>query len=179
VKIIIAGATQVGKTSLVNKFVFNQFLDVTPTIGINFAQKISLGKFGPLNMSIWDLSGQTRFRFLMPKFCSGAVGLILVFDQTRPQTLEEAYDWLKLVKEHAYLNGETVIILAGAKSDLPVHVPKNRIDSFCHQHQISNFVPCSAKSGLNVDRVFSYLASAIQQTIQELSTPVLILPEST
>ncbi len=177
-KVIVAGAAQAGKTCLVTKFVFDQFLDAAPTIGINFAQKVSFGSFGPLNMSIWDLSGQIRFRFLMPRFCAGTTGLVLVFDQTRPQTLEEACDWLKLVQQHAYPNERIVIILAGTKSDLPVHVPKNRIDHFCHEYQISHYVPCSAKTGLYVDRVFSSLASAIQRTIPELSTPVLAFSES-
>ncbi len=178
VKIIVAGAPQTGKTSLVNKFVFDQFLDVAPTIGINFAQKISFGNFGPLNMSIWDLSGQNRFRFLMPKFFSGASGLVLVFDQTRPQTLNEAYDWMKLVQNHAYPDGIKAIVLAGTKSDLPVLVPKNRIDRFCYEHQISSFISCSAKSGLHVDKVFSCLASAIQRTSSELSVPAFALINS-
>jgi small GTP-binding protein len=68
VKILVAGASQVGKTSLVHKYVFKDFIHVSPTIGINFAQKIVFGEEGPLNLSIWDLSGEHRFRFLMPQF---------------------------------------------------------------------------------------------------------------
>jgi small GTP-binding protein len=168
VKILVVGADQTGKTSLVQKLVFNEFLDAAPTIGINFAQKMCVGETGPLNMSIWDLSGQPRFRFLAPQFCSGACGVVLVFDQTRPDTLIEAAKWLDLVSRHAHPSHRSAIVLAGSKSDLTSQIPRNEIQTFCLTHDIFAYVPCSAKTGNNVTQVFANLSTAIQRSQLDL-----------
>jgi small GTP-binding protein len=171
VKILVVGADQVGKTSLVQKFVFNEFLNATPTIGINFAQKLCTGEKGQLNMSIWDLSGQERFRFLAPQFCSGACGVVLVVDQNHPETLNEAANWLDLVSQHAHPLHREAIVLAGAKSDLPLLISYEEIHSFCQTHNIFAFVSCSAKTGHNIAQVFTTLSTAIQRSQQILRLP--------
>ena len=45
-KVLVAGGSGVGKTSLVNRLVFSDFRDVLPTIGVNFAQKVCIGNAG-------------------------------------------------------------------------------------------------------------------------------------
>ncbi len=170
VKIIVAGASQAGKTSLVHKFVFDKFIDVSPTVGINFAQKICNGEAGPLNMSIWDLSGQNRFRFLMPKFLSGATGVILVIDQTRPDTLTMGAEWLNLINQYAHSDHKEAIVLAGAKTDLPSHIAQDLIHRFCREFNVADFVPCSSKEGTNVVRVFERVATAIRRSAPDAVT---------
>ncbi|MDO8125427.1 MAG: Rab family GTPase [Candidatus Hermodarchaeota archaeon] len=167
VKILVAGASQVGKTSLVHKYVFKDFIDVSPTIGVNFAQKIVYGEEGPLNLSIWDLSGEDRFRFLMPQFCSGASAVILVFDQTRPNSLAEGTSWLNLLQRYAHPSHRHAIILAGNKADLSSCVSRQEIQSFCKTHEIAGFVSCSAKTDTRVDLVFETLCTTIQQNLPE------------
>lgn len=167
VKILVAGASQVGKTSLVHKYVFKDFIDVSPTIGVNFAQKIVYGEEGPLNLSIWDLSGEDRFRFLMPQFCSGANAIILVFDQTRPNSLAEGTSWLNLLQRYAHPSHRHAIVLAGNKADLSPCVSRLEIHSFCKTHDIAGFVSCSAKTGMRVNLVFETLCTTIQQNLPE------------
>lgn len=173
VKILVAGASQVGKTSLVQSYVFNDFFDASPTIGINFAQKVSLGEQGPLNLSIWDLSGELRFKFLIPQFCSGALGLILVFDQARSDTLEASIEWLEFIGRYAHPFHRKAIVLVGAKSDLRSQVPLHEINMFCSKHKIAAFISCSAKTGVNVHCVFERLTTIIQQNLSELAFPPL------
>ncbi|MDO8055562.1 MAG: Rab family GTPase [Candidatus Hermodarchaeota archaeon] len=171
VKVLVVGADQAGKTSLVQKFVFDEFLNATPTIGINFAHKLCAGEIGLLNMSIWDLSGQPRFRFLAPQFCSGASGVVLVVDQTRPDTLSEAVRWLEIVSRYAHPLHREAIVLAGTKSDLTSKIPQNEIHDFCRTHDIFAFIPCSAKTGYNVTKVFTSLSTAIQRLQLKPRTP--------
>jgi small GTP-binding protein len=171
VKILIVGAAQVGKTSLVQKFVFDEFLNATPTIGVNFAQKICAGETGSLSMSIWDISGQPRFQFLAPQFCSGACGVVLTIDQTRPDTLDEAAKWLELVSHYAHPSHRDAIVLAGMKSDLIAQISREEIQAFCQAYGLFAFVPCSAKTGNNVTKVFASLSTAIQRSQLELQTP--------
>lgn len=167
-KVLVIGESETGKTSLVNRFVFHDFLAVEPTVGVNFAQKVMTGRDGPLNLSIWDLSGQDRFRFLMPRFCAGAAGVLLVFDLSRPSTLKAAAHWLKIVSSHHGQPEPPVVVLVGAKSDLPCQVTRQDVRSFCSSHNIKHFIQCSAKSGHNVDLVFETLCSALQQFLPQL-----------
>ncbi|MFX0168058.1 MAG: Rab family GTPase [Candidatus Hodarchaeota archaeon] len=179
VKVLIVGAGQVGKTTLVQRYVFNEYLEAAPTIGVNFAQKVCLGETGPLNLSIWDLSGQSRFRFLMPQFCSGASAVVLVIDQTRPDTLNEAEVWLNLVGRYAHPSHQHAIVLAGAKSDLASHISHEVIRSFCTNHDIFAFIPYSSKTGSNVNQVFESLTRAIQLFQLEGTTPTASVVFST
>ena len=130
-----------------------------------------LGEKGPLNLSIWDLSGEMRFKFLIPQFCSGAIGLVLVFDQARSDTLNASAEWLDLIGRYAHPFHSKAIVLVGAKSDLASRVPLHEINTFCTEHKIAAFIPCSAKTGANVHRVFESLTTFIQRTLPELSSP--------
>lgn len=167
-KVLVAGATKVGKTSLVNNLVFFNFFDVSPTIGVNFAQKTIIGEDGPLNLSIWDLSGQDRFRFLMPQFCRGAAGIVLVFDQTRPASLKIAGKWLKFISQFARPSYQSATVLAGTKADLPSTISSAKIKAFCSDYQIPEYFRCSAKTGENVTQVFTAICTAIQRCTPEL-----------
>jgi small GTP-binding protein len=162
-KVLVAGANNAGKTSLVNRLVFGEFTDVTPTIGVNFAQKICHGEEGPINLSIWDLSGHERFRCLMPRFCQGATGIALVFDVTTPESLNAASQWLEFIASWNPSHENPAIILVGNKTDQQSVIPLKTIQEFCTRHPISEYIPCSAKTGDNVKLVFSALCSAMQR----------------
>jgi small GTP-binding protein len=162
-KVLIAGANNAGKTTLVNSLIFEDFSEVTPTIGVNFAQKIWHGEAGPINLSIWDLSGHERFRCLMPRFCQGAAGLALVFDVTEPRTLDVAGQWLEFISSWNAAPGASATVLVGNKMDLGQVISEKAIQTFCTRHQIADYIPCSAKTGKNVKLVFSTLCSAIQR----------------
>jgi small GTP-binding protein len=170
VKVLIIGTSEVGKTSLVNRLVFHDFLDVSPTIGVNFAQKVCVGERGPLNLSIWDLSGQERFRFIMPQLCSGAVGVLLVFDQSQPATLEAAAEWLDFVGRYANPSHRHAVVLVGAKADLEPALKPAIIREFCVAHDVTAYVQCSAKTGSNVKLAFDTAASAIQRGCPALAS---------
>ncbi len=161
-KVLVVGACDVGKTSLVNRLVFRDFVEVSPTVGVNLAHKVCNGTRGPLKLSIWDLSGHPRFSTLMPRFCSGAVGVMVVFDLSDPTSLGEAATWLKHIQTFTDLGQEFVVVLAGNKADLPRRVSDEAIERFCADHGVTEYLPCSAKSGENVALVFRTLCSVLQ-----------------
>ena len=162
-KVLVAGAINVGKTSLVNSLVFEGFTDVKPTIGVNFAQKVCHGDAGPVNLSIWDLSGHERFRCLMPRFCQGATGVALVFDLTTPESIETAGQWIEFIKSWNSSIDQMALVLVGNKFDLQPAIALETIYDFCTRHHITDYIPCSAKTGKNVKLAFSTLSSAMQR----------------
>jgi small GTP-binding protein len=179
-KVLVAGATNVGKTSLVNSLIFEGFAEVTPTIGVNFAQKLCHNDIGAVNLSIWDLSGQERFRCLMPRFCQGATGLVLVFDVTEPASLDSAGHWLTHIASYNPTPPEYAVVLTGNKLDKSPVIPLEDIQAFCDQNQITDYIPCSAKTGENVKRVFQTLCTRMQQSCFDLiETATKATPTST
>ncbi|MFX1299547.1 MAG: Rab family GTPase [Promethearchaeota archaeon] len=177
-KVLIAGAPGAGKTSLVHRLVFEGFTEVAPTIGVNFAQKVCRGEAGPVNLSIWDLSGQPRFRCLMPRFCQGATGVVLVVDVTEPDSLDTASQWLEFISSFNSLQQDFAVVLAGNKGDLPGVLTQNRVQLFCARHNIMKYIPCSAKTGENVRLVFDSLCSAMQRNHLAVTEPVSNLAQS-
>jgi hypothetical protein len=88
-KICILGDFAVGKTSLVRRFVHNQFDDkYLTTIGVKIDTKlIAPPDRGPLKLAIWDLAGTDTPTELFLRYCQGAAGYLLVADGGRGETL--------------------------------------------------------------------------------------------
>ena len=63
-KVIMIGDLAVGKTSLLNRFVKNEFKNsYISTIGVEYSAKnIIIDKINECRLKIWDTSGEERFR---------------------------------------------------------------------------------------------------------------------
>lgn len=59
-KVIVIGDPAVGKTSLLTKFVTNQFVEkYLPTVGVNIVKEpINLEESVVVNLMFWDIAGQ-------------------------------------------------------------------------------------------------------------------------
>lgn len=97
-KICMLGATAVGKTSLVSRFVHSIFSDKYLTsIGVKIDKKLvkldaGAGPLGgeEVTLMLWDLYGDDEFQRIRTSYLRGAAGFILVIDGTRRETLETA-----------------------------------------------------------------------------------------
>ena len=68
-KIVLLGDQGVGKTSIINRFIFDVFDDQSnPTIGIDFISKSYAAGDKVLRFQLWDTAGQERFRSLIPNY---------------------------------------------------------------------------------------------------------------
>ena len=96
VKVCLIGEAQVGKTSLIRKFVLNEFDErYLTTVGTNLSKKsvqIAIPQAGAqvdVDMVIWDIMGQREYRDLLAeRYIEGAQGHLAVADVTQPETLE-------------------------------------------------------------------------------------------
>jgi small GTP-binding protein len=73
-KVVILGASGVGKTCLGLRFVKDQFVTYTAsTIGASFLVKELVFNNQKVTLQIWDTAGQERFRSMAPLYYRGAV----------------------------------------------------------------------------------------------------------
>ena len=117
-KVVMVGEPGVGKTSIISRYVLNQFSDiVVSTTGASYATKnFELDKVHKIKFQIWDTAGQERFRSLAKIFYQNASAVVLVYDITQRDTFEKIKEfWIKEIKENA--PSDIIIALAGNKSD--------------------------------------------------------------
>ncbi|KAG8908089.1 hypothetical protein FRB99_000533 [Tulasnella sp. 403] len=117
VKLVLLGEAAVGKSSIVLRFVSNEFqANKEPTIGAAFLTQKCRLEDRVLRYEIWDTAGQERFHSLAPMYYRNAQAAVVVYDVTKATSLEKAKSWVKELQRQA--NPNIVIALAGNKVDL-------------------------------------------------------------
>ncbi|PWN94062.1 ras-domain-containing protein [Acaromyces ingoldii] len=116
-KLVLLGPAAVGKSSVVLRFVSNEFQEnKEPTIGAAFlTQKCRLDS-AVIKFEIWDTAGQERFHSLAPMYYRNAQASAVVYDITNSSSFEKAKSWVKELQRQASPN--IVIALVGNKVDL-------------------------------------------------------------
>lgn len=163
-KILLAGDAGVGKTSIVQRFIKNNFVvDHKSTVGVDvFKKRIEDFKDKSIVLSIWDIAGQDRYNFMRNSFYQGTDGIFLMFDVTRQETFKNTQKWLTEIREA--LGEKIPFLLIGNKIDLLPDVGevinRNEPMEFAEKHG-SLYKETSAKTGLNVEEVFYDLINRI------------------
>jgi len=167
-KIIVAGAKDVGKTSLIHRFVNDVFqTDTVGTIGVDFMTKRLTLDNQEIRLTLWDFAGEKRFRSMFPSYCSGASAAIILFDITNRSSFEDLIDWMELITSST--TGKLLKILIGSKHDLADQavMSNEELAHFRKQYQIDHFMYCSAKTGENVASLFTIVTQKIiDQTLK-------------
>ena len=160
--LIILEETQVGKTSLINRFDSNSFIHNTlTTLGIdNIRKKITLKNKKEIELSVYDTAGQERYQTITTSFYKKANGAIIVYSITDNFSFEKITHWIDVVKENS---PEGIIIyLIGNKCDDDDNrvVPKNKGEELAKKYNIK-FYETSAKNNINVNTFFMDRANEI------------------
>lgn len=129
--LLIAG---VGKTSLVHRYVRNEFNPavITSTVGASFVTQrvIDTTSDTTVRLQIWDTAGQERFRSISRLYYRGAHACLLCYDITDENSFQEMAGWLRELRRNlGGGNGESdplVIHVVGTKSDIVALDPTKR-----------------------------------------------------
>ena len=161
-KVCIFGDGGVGKTTLVNKYLTGIFKGTTKiTIGLDFHIKVIEVDGLKVKLQIWDFAGEERFRFLLRSYVEGASGGVFMYDITRYSSLKNIADWLNVLGNgSADPKKHFPILLVGGKSDLEHKRAVNRREArkIAKKYKLYEYFECSAKTGVNIERVFSSIA---------------------
>ena len=144
-----------------------------------------------IKFEIWDTAGQERFASLAPMYYRNAQSALVVYDLTKPTSLIKARHWVAELQRQA--SPGIVIALVGNKVDLTNEdnshdttggdneentsgdAPEGDSDGDARKISTKEgrgyaeeegllFFETSAKSGLNVQEVFTAIANAIPET---------------
>ena len=158
-KIVMAGDSSVGKTSLIQRFYENTFdEDASPTVSPGlFRAKVQLPEKEVL-VNIWDTAGQEKFKCMTPIYSRNANGIILVFDLACPESFEGVQNWYTFLSKDCITGCQ--FILCGNKDDLPTEFAVLQADEWARAHEMP-FVKVSAKSNFGVKELFQMITQMI------------------
>ncbi|KAG8559203.1 hypothetical protein GDO81_017265 [Engystomops pustulosus] len=107
-KLVLLGSTDVGKSSLVLRYIRDDFREIVSTTGCAFfTQRINLqGK--NLHFEIWDTAGQERYHSVCHLYYRGARAALLVYDITSKDALAFAEQKQLLFMETSAKTGSGV-----------------------------------------------------------------------
>ena len=165
------GNAKVGKTSLLSRYVEDQFREsYFQTLGANFLVKEVDVKnisnqldeeknINSFNIYVWDICGQRDKLFTTEYYFVQAVGALVVFDILNRESFEDLDFWINKLKE---LSGDVPFIIIGNKIDKEEKrmVSKEEGKELAEQYGVE-YIETSAKSDENVDKAFEILAIEI------------------
>ncbi len=168
-KICLLGSFGVGKTSLVERFVYNRFgEEYLSTLGVRVSQKrlpsieSSRGK-GVVQYTflIWDIAGMDKFDAVVENYFRGAAGALAVMDLTRPETAERLE---RICHRFLSVTENAKLLVLGNKLDL-VHDEDDREAHPVHLAKTfaTDYLLTSARTGENVEKAFLTLAQKLQE----------------
>lgn len=167
-RLIIIGASTVGKSCLLRRFTENRYIEHNdPTVGVDFHSKIVRVDSHNLKLQLWDTAGQERFRAITRSYFRNAVGALLVFNLADRESFDQLPDWIDDVQQAAKPR-QPVFLLAGNKADMDRHrqVLRREAELFANKHNM-DYLETSAKTGQNVEELFALMARRIYEAIQD------------
>lgn len=152
-KVLLVGNFGVGKTSLISRYVLNEFSEeYISSIGVRISSKVVEFDKQMVKLLIWDIAGTIGNEKVPKSYFLGASAAMFVFDLSREDTYLTAKEDLAAMKK---LSGLEYFLTIGNKTDLLDDKELERVRNLVGMN--IDF-ETSAKEGLNVEEAFKVLA---------------------
>lgn len=181
-KVVVLGATSVGKTSLIYRYCNGTFLNETiSTIGAAFFAHTLVHRGKEVTLMLWDTAGEERFRSVAPSLLRGASGIVLVFDVQSYVSFRELDIYMDMFLDMFEVNDdvELPVILLGNKIDLEGRdVDDDKVQEWMKKNRVTHFKYVCAKTGENVDEAFMELVEVLLSEGNVVKGEQLRIPNS-
>ncbi|KAH9178876.1 GTP-binding protein RAB5 [Lactarius sanguifluus] len=175
-KLVLLGESAVGKSSLVLRFVKDQFDDYRETHLLDntaafLTQTVNLDDGTSVKFEIWDTAGQEALQgpfTFAPMYYRNANCAVVVYDITQTASLEKARNWIRELQRQA--DPSIVIALCGNKLDLAARrqVTQEEAQKYAEEEGLM-WAETSAKTGEGVSDIFTRIAKKLPTTAQPAS----------
>ena len=162
-KIIIIGNSNVGKTSIINRFTDKEFKDKhLATLGCDFHMKTIMINEKMIKIQIWDTAGMEKYQSITKSYYRGAQACLIVFDITNRESFESIDNWIENFNKFSNPNIQKIILLIGNKCDLGID-RKISYEEAENYSRVNNllYYETSAKDDINIHEVFQFLGSQL------------------
>lgn len=168
-KLIVLGDQFSGKSSILNRYKNNVFMDYSvSTIGVDFVTKTIIKDDNEYIFNMWDTSGQEKFNSIITSYYRNILVALVVFDLSNTKSFLNIRKWLDNI--NCYCNNNIIIKLIGNKCDKNIEVCREEITELCVEHKIK-YIEVSAKGNINITKIFS---SVIDEVQEKIKTGVLV-----
>ena len=145
----------IGKSCILTRLTKDHFdTEHNVTVGVDFGSCLMKVEDTVLKLQIWDTAGQESFRSITKIFYRSADAVILGYSIADRATFDNLSAWMREVREQCY--PDVMLFLVGNKSDLESErrVSRAMAQTFAKENGIKYFMETSAKSGVNVNKLF-------------------------
>ncbi len=166
-KIITLGNPGVGKTSIIKRYVHNEFsVNRISTMGIEYSFKDEIINGQNIKLSVIDTSGQEKYKSMSASYFRYADVVLFVFDWSIEDSFKDMKDWIKHFEDNN--NGKRIKkkYLIGNKNDLEKKVNQSEIDAFTKENNL-DFMSTSAKEGDQINELFRVIATNLYDYIMQ------------
>lgn len=153
-KVVLLGEGRVGKTSLISRYVKNEFPEETDTTtqATFLTKNVNVGR-RHADLQVWDTAGQERFHALGPIYYRDADAAILVYDIADRRSFTMVRNWVKELRK--VVGTRITIFIAANKCDLERSIQVSWEDADEYAQSIpAPLVRTSARSGKGVENLF-------------------------
>jgi len=161
-KIIIVGDSNVGKTSIVHRFVHNERpVGVHLTVGVDFGIRLVHVGDVCVKLQLWDTAGQEMYRSIASAYYRNSAGCIAMFDVTNQRSFQSLQQWMRDIRQ-AVPDARCVVV--GNKTDLAASrvVPSGTAKEFASSVE-ADYAETSVLDEKSVFQTFHRLATRIYQ----------------
>jgi len=172
-KIVLLGQHDVGKTSLVERYLHKKFkFNVTTTVGAAFGAKRVEVDGESITLGIWDTAGAERYESLSRIYYRAARAALICYDLTAESTFNKVKAWVTEIKNN---EPECVVYIVGTKLDM-LHEGALRAVSISTLRDYASSVKAktfetSAKTGEGVEDLFYAVAIDYIRSANSSKTP--------
>ncbi|MEG3938070.1 COR domain-containing protein [Microcoleus sp. S36b_A3] len=170
-KVLLVGQGSVGKTSLINRLIHNQYNCNEPqTDGLNITNWQITVNTKPVKLNVWDFGGQEIYHATHQFFLTKRSLYLLVCNCRTSEEENRLEYWLKLIE--SFGDASPVIIVGNKCDEQPLDLNRKALrDKYPN---IKAIIETSCESGTGIDE----LRSAIHTEISQLKEVYDLLPLS-
>ena len=184
-KVVIFGDYNVGKTSLLIRFLKNDFRNCGNTIGASYnvwrndPYQLN-GKLVQNVIGFWDTAGQERFESILPVYLRQADAIIFCWDSSRRLNKQELQRRINVVNS---VNNTAKWFFVFTKTDVSENIRDIDAEDIVDKELNTFIYYTSSKENIGVDKLFKdiidYVQSSDKITVENLPREAFSLTEQT